>query len=157
MTLDGAPLALTELGRPISQDPGHHVVAITTAGGRRVTRAAELKEGGGVTRIEVTLEASSSASLLPPVLAFSLGGIALAAGGATLGLAISQSRPQGTSSPGPLKAIALASFIAGGVGVGVGVTLVLLHPAPVAPARPKDTPRLRAVIGPGQAAILGTF
>lgn len=157
VTLDDAPLALTELGRPISQDPGHHVVVVTTPAGKRVTRAAELKEGGGVTRIEVTLEASRSASLLPPVLAFSLGGLALAAGGATLGLAISQSSPQGTSNPGPLKAVALASFIAGGVGVGVGVTLVLLHPPPGAPARPKDTPRLRAVIGPGQAALVLNF
>lgn len=45
ITLDGAPLDTSALGRPLPQDPGAHEVSVTAPGKQPMTKTAVLREG----------------------------------------------------------------------------------------------------------------
>lgn len=159
VVVDGVAIAPTDLGQAIPMDPGLHSV-VTTAPGvpqvPQVERAVMVKEGSNVERVSITMDVPSSPSVVPPVLAFTLGGLALGAGGATLGLALTDTTRDAVRVRN-LEIASVACFIGGGLGVGLGITLVALRPSQKAPASAAERPRLRARIGPSSIAIEGAF
>lgn len=46
VTLDGATLPATDLGRPLARDPGAHTIVVTAAGRPQITRNVNLRESG---------------------------------------------------------------------------------------------------------------
>lgn len=46
VTLDGAALAKTDLGRPLPRDPGAHAIVVTATGRPQISRNVNLREGG---------------------------------------------------------------------------------------------------------------
>src|SRR4029079_17650793 len=82
-------------------------------------------------RVTISLQGSSGSSIVPPVVAFSVGGLSLAAGGVTLGLALTTKVTTISDKilVRNLKIASVASFIGGGIGVGIGITLLAVRPS----------------------------
>lgn len=159
VTVDGAPVAREELGQAIPTDPGLHTVIAAAPGVPRVERAVLAKEGSNVERVALVIDVPSSPSVVPPVLSFTIGGLALAAGGVTLGLALTNKgqTAQDKALMKNLEIASVASFVGGGLGVGLGITLVALRPSRKAAAAAGASAPLRARIGPTSIAIEGAF
>lgn len=160
VTVDDLPLAEDELGHAVPMDPGSYAIVASAPGCKMVERTVQLKEGEPPEVVSIKLELRPKPqrqSVVPTVIAFSLGGLGLAAGGVTLGLALTETNPLETSKVDALKVASIASFIAGGLGVGIGIALVVVRPKAAPSPALTARPALRAVIGPASLALEGFF
>jgi hypothetical protein len=160
VTLDDVPLSKEDLGRAVPMNPGSYTIVASAPNCKSVERTVELKEGASPEVVAITLQpwpAPPRPSVVPPVVALSVGGLGIAAGGVTLGLALTETNPMETSKVDALRVASTASFVVGVLGVGIGVALVVVRPkAPPAPGAAAK-PALQARIGPSSVALIGSF
>ena len=148
--IDGKPFPASALGHGYPADPGLRKLVVTVAGSSPIERMVTLKADGVTARVSVAVDEEPSSGVAPIVVAFTLGGLALGAGGTTLGLYLTSKPPNQA-----LEIISIASFAAGGLGVGAGI--VLLSRRPSAPAAAGVGPQITATVGPGSIGLAGTF
>lgn len=151
-TLDGADV--TTLGAPIRLDPGLHTINATAPGVVPIERAVSVKAGDKEV-VTIALDPPPKPSIVPAVVAFSLGGAALGAGIATQILALQSSQKDDKKT---LQIVAIAGFAAGGAGVTTGIVLAALRarkPPGVAAAVPART--IEIGFGVGSVTISGSF
>jgi hypothetical protein len=153
--LDDKPLPASALGHGHPADPGPHTIVVSVDGNAPIERPVTLKADGATARVSIAVDGPSGAA--PMIVAFTLGGLALAAGGTTLGLYISRSPPNQA-----LEIASIASFAAGGLGVGAGIVLLSRRPsAAKAPAAAKAArnvgPQITATVGLGSIGLAGSF
>jgi len=147
--LDEKPFPASAIGHGYPADPGLHTFVVTIPGGAPIERTLAVKADGGTEHVNITVDAAPT-RLAPIVVAFTIGGLALGAGGVTMGLY------RGGTPPNESLCIAsVASFIAGGVGVGTGIVLLALRPS--APAAAKAGPQITATVGLGSIGLAGSF
>ena len=152
--IDGQPFPASAIGHAYQADPGLRRLVVTVAGNAPIERAVTLKADGGTERVSVAVDDAPSSGVAPIVVAFTLGGLALGAGGTALGLYLTRTPPNQA-----LEIVSIASFAAGGLGVGAGI--VLLSRRPSAPAAGKAAagvgPQITATVGLGSIGLAGTF
>jgi hypothetical protein len=152
--LDDQPFPASAIGQNYPADPGLHTFVVTFPGSAPIERTVAVKADGVTEHVNIALDDAPSRSKAPIIVAFTLGGLALGAGGATLGIYSSQ-----TPGSNALRIASIASFAAGGLGVGVGVVLLAVRPSSAAAtkAAAHAGPQIRATIGPGSIGLVGTF
>ena len=153
--IDDKPLPASALGHGYPANPGLHTIVVTVAGNAPIERPVTLKADGATARVSIAVDGPSGAA--PIVVAFTLGGLALAAGGTTLGLYLSRSPPNQA-----LEIASIASFAAGGLGVGAGIVLLSRRPsapaaAKAAKGRGRSGPQITATVGLGSIGLAGSF
>ena len=151
--IDDKPYPAVAIGRAYPADPGLHTFVVTAPGGSPIERAVAVKADGGTERVSLNVPAAPS-RIAPIVVAFTLGGLAVAAGGVTMGLSRSSTPPSNG-----LRIASIVSFAAGGVGVGAGVVLLALRPSspPAAAPAAKAGLQITATVGLGSIGIAGAF
>ena len=181
VTIDGVPEPLPRLEDERAMDPGDHVVRATRAG-VGVEERVHLGEGEGariVLRWPVPVSVAAPAARLgtgapadaaPPAtsplrtagwISLAVGGLGIATGAVTLGLALDRQPsldecpdrqcPAGgpdVSTYNTLAAVSPVAFVAGAIAAATGVVLLLVAPPPRRAARGSMTP-----IGRGEALI----
>jgi hypothetical protein len=169
VTLDGEPLASSDLGRALPRNPGAHAIVVEAPGRQRIERSVMLTPGGGDERVELTAPpVAPRRSLAPVVVAFSLGAAGLVAG--TTAAVLLRHAP--ASQTTALRVTEVAGFTTAGVGAGVGVILLVLRSkaeppqaasaaprlAPQAASSPRPAPwRAEVSVGPGTLGLSGNF
>ncbi len=150
VVLDDKPFPASARGQNYPANPGLHTFVVTPTNGAPIERAVAVKADGVTEHVNIAMDDSPMRGVAPIVVAFTLGGLALGVGGATLGLYFSKTpRSQG------LQIASIASFAAGGVGVGAGVVLLAIRPSKAAETKPG--PQITATIGPGSIGLAGSF
>ncbi len=149
LSLDGGPLAPGDLGRPLTRNPGAHVIVAESPGGARVEREVILRAGGGAQRVTMLAERPS---VVPAVLAFVAGGMGIGVG--TASAILLRNASQGQTS---LRAAEIGGFAVGGVGVGAGVVLLVLRGRAPAVASARAEPWVGLGVGPTTAFVRGAF
>jgi hypothetical protein len=151
ITLDDKPFPASAMGQNYPADPGLHTFIVTPTTGAPIERTVAVKADGVTEHVSIAMDDAPSRGVAPIVVAFTLGGLALGAGGATLGLYFSKTpRSKG------LEIASIASLAAGGVGVGVGIVLVATRPSTAKPTASAG-PQITATIGPGSIGLAGSF
>ncbi|MEO5727381.1 MAG: hypothetical protein ABI134_00790 [Byssovorax sp.] len=152
--IDDKPFPASAFGPGYPADPGLRKLVITVAGHPPIERMVRLKADGVTERVSIAVDEAPSSGVAPIVVAFTLSGLALGAGGATLGLFLTRRPPNQA-----LELASIASFAVGGLGVGAGI--VLLSRRPPAPAAAKAAgkagPQITATVGLGSIGLVGTF
>ena len=148
--LDDQPFPASAMGQAYPADPGLHTFVVTLAKGAPIERTVAVKADGVTEHVSIALDDSPSRSVAPIIVSFTLGGLALAAGGATLGLYYGSTPHNNT-----LRIVSIASFAAGGVGVGAGIVLLAIRPG--ARTSAPAGPQINATLGPGSIGLVGTF
>lgn len=149
--VDGAPLVDALEGKAIPLDPGEHRIRYEWAGGAPVEERVVLREGEKRRTVTVQFAAPPAPAPTPsrpvPIAPIVLGGVALAAGGAFAGLALSAKSDfdhlQGTCAPqcapaqvDPIRVKVIAANVSLGVSIAaLGAGAVLLAVRPSAPAK----------------------
>jgi hypothetical protein len=167
--LDGEPLSPADLGRPLPANPGTHAIVFEAPGAPRVERNAVLTTGGGDERVDLSQAPPViSRSVVPVVVAFSVGAAGLIAG--TAGALLLLKAP--ASHTTALRVTEVAGYTIGGLGVGAGIVFAVLRSRPAAtvsrsPSAPgrwtaSATPsagpvRAQVSVGPGSLTLGGTF
>jgi hypothetical protein len=151
--LDEKPFPASAFGHGYPADPGLHTFVVTVPDEAPIERTVAVKADGATEHVSIAVDASPP-RLAPIVVAFTLGGLALGAGGVTMGL-----YRAGSPRSDSLRIASIASFIAGGVGVGTGIVLLALRPsAPAAAAATARTGRqITATVGLGSISVAGSF
>ena len=154
VSLDDHPFPASALGQSYPADPGLHTFVVTPVGGAPIERTFAVKADGATEHVNIAMDDTPSRSVAPIIVSFTLGGLALGVGGATLGLYLTRTPP----SAG-LRIASIASFAAGGVGVGAGIVLLAIRPSKAARTKPqaKAGPQITATIGPGSIGLAGSF
>jgi hypothetical protein len=152
--LDDQPFPASSIGQNYPADPGLHTFVITVAGGAPIERTVAVKADGVTEHVSIAVDGAPSRSVAPVVVAFSLGGLALGAGGVMLGLYYGK-----TPHREALRVASIASFAAGGVGVGAGVVLLALRSSAPAAAKPpaQAGAQITVAVGPGSIGLVGSF
>ncbi len=152
--LDDQPFPASAIGQNYPADPGLHTFVVTVVGGAPIERVVAVKGDGVTEHVSIDLDRGPSRSAAPIVVAFTLGGLALGAGGATLGLSFGT-----TTHANGLRIASIASFAAGALGVGVGIVLVASRPGAASSSKPAAPagPQITATVGPGSIGIVGAF
>jgi hypothetical protein len=172
VTLDGRAVARAQLGAPIPLNPGEHVV-VATLGQARFERRARLIDGGGATRIDVTLAIAQAPSRrvnhVPMFIAFGVGVAGLGVGAATGILSLTKVGeledrcPTKRCEPGlagmadTAKTLGTAStigFVVAGVGAATGGAFLVLRPFDEEPRR---SGRTQLELGLGGVRLGGAF
>jgi hypothetical protein len=174
VSIDGVPLRVTEISSRKPLDPGDHEVVASVEGGVSARKKISLQEGEEVS-VELDLnppvpEETPKGSRVPAVIAFSVGGVGVAVGAITGGIALSKiadikSRctPDGhclkSDKPAAATAQTLSTtsaigFGVGGAGIVAGALLWWLRPGT---PKPSDKPSAHLEIGPGSVMIGGQF
>jgi hypothetical protein len=148
--LDDQPFPASAIGQSYPADPGLHTFVVTLPRGAPIERTVAVKADGVTEHVSIALDDSPSRGVAPIVVSFTLGGLALAAGGTTLGLYYGTTPHSNT-----MRIVSIAGFAVGSVGVGVGIVLLAVRPGSkaAAPAGPSIT----ATVGPGSLGLAGTF
>jgi hypothetical protein len=151
--LDEKPFPASALGHGYPADPGLHTFVVTIPDGTTIERTVAVKADGVTEHVNITVDAAP-ARVAPIVIAFTLGGLALGAGGVTMGL-----YRGGTPPSDSLRIASIVSFVAGGVGVSTGIVLLALRPSAPAAAPPsaKAGPQITATVGLGSIGLIGSF
>jgi hypothetical protein len=154
VSVDGEALGPEDLGRPLRKNPGTHTVRLDAPGKPPQERSVTLKGGGGEERIVFSLD-KPPPSVVPPVLAFSLGAVGVGVGTAAAILSIHAA----PASVNKLRVAEIVGFAAGGAGIVTGIVLVALRPkAPPAAVSGAPAPaRVRVGLGLGGASVAGEF
>jgi hypothetical protein len=148
--LDGEPIALADMGKPVAKNPGSHALVAAAPGMQRVERTIVLKVGGGEERVDFALAPPPSRLVVPAVVAFSLGAAGIAAG--TAGAVLLRTAP--ASRVTAYRALEIAGFATGGAGVGAGVILLVVgHRAQPAPSPSASAPQARIDVGVGLGSV----
>jgi hypothetical protein len=152
--LDDQPFPASAMGQNYPADPGLHTFVVTFPGSAPIERTVAVKADGVTEHVNIALDDAPSHGKAPIIVAFTLGGLALGAGGATLGIYSSQ-----TPGSNALRIASIGSFAAGGLGVGVGIVLLAVRPSSAPAAKPSAHagPQINATIGPGSIGLVGTF
>lgn len=140
MKLDARAVPAEELDAPILLDPGDHRLIATDADGQSTEQAFSLKESESQ-EITLAFEARSEPSLLPPAIAYGVGGAALVVGAITGGVFAARAgdlkgRCSGNVCPLELEEegsevralgdVTTAMLVLGGVGVAAGTALLFV-------------------------------
>ncbi|MEP7123387.1 MAG: tetratricopeptide repeat protein [Byssovorax sp.] len=149
--LDDQPFPASAMGQSYPADPGLHTFVVTFPGSAPIERTVAVKADGVTEHVNIALDPAPARSVAPIVVAFTLGGLALGAGGATLGLFYGS-----TPRSNALRIASIAGFAAGGLGVGAGIVLLAVRPSSGAATKPAS-PQINAMIGPGSLGLAGTF
>ena len=154
VVLDAKPFPASAMGQNYPADPGLHTFVVTPVRGAPIERTVALKADGVTEHVSIAMDDVPARGVAPIVVAFTLGGLALGAGGATLGLYFSK-----TPRSPALQIASIASLAAGGVGVGAGIVLVAIRPSASGAPKPaaKAGPQITATIGPGSIGLFGSF
>jgi hypothetical protein len=147
--LDEKPFPASAIGHGYLADPGLHTFVVTFPDGAPIERTVAVKADGVTEHVSITVD-PAPAHVAPIVVAFTLGGLALSAGGVMIGLSHG-----GTPPNASLRIASIVSFAAGGVGVGTGI--VLLARSPSAPAAATAGPQITATVGLGSIGLSGSF
>lgn len=152
--LDDKPFPSSAIGHGYPADPGLHTFVVTIPNAPPIERTVAVKADGVTERVNITVDVAPARYTAPIVVAFSLGGLALGAGGVTLGLYYGKTPPSDA-----LRIASIASLAAGGVGVGIGIVLLAVRPSTTAAAKTSAHvgPQINATIGPGSIGLVGTF
>jgi hypothetical protein len=152
--LDEKPFPASAMGQNYPADPGLHTFVVTVAGSAPIERTVAVKADGVTEHVSIDVDGAPPRGVAPIVVAFTLGGLALGAGGATLGLFFGKTPPSNA-----LRIASIASFAAGGLGVGVGIVLVASRPSAATSSKPPAPagPQITATVGPGSIGLVGTF
>lgn len=151
--IDDKPFPASALGQGYPADPGPHTIVVSVDGNSPIERPVTLKADGATERVSIAVDAPSGTA--PIIVAFSIGGLALAAGGTTLGLYLTRTPPNQA-----LEIASIASFAAGGLGVGAGVVLLSRRPSSTpaaAKAARRVGPQITATVGLGSIGLAGSF
>jgi tetratricopeptide (TPR) repeat protein len=154
--LDGDPVALADLGKPVAKNPGVHALVAEAPGMMRVDRTIVLKVGGGEEHVDFALVPPPPSLVVPAIIAFSLGAAGLAAGTAGAVLLRSASPSKATGD----RALAIAGFTAAGAGAAAGVVLLVLGQRAQAQAQAGTSaaaPRVGVGVGLGSVSVGGSF
>lgn len=167
--IGGEPKGTTPLQRAVFVMPGAVTVEMSKDGYDSVRRTVEVKKGGtyevAITMMPKAVE--SERSLLPPAIAFSVGGAGLLmgaiAGGVTAAqtddlkrvcgdaLACSPSERDSLNNTTVAAHVSTAGFVLAAAGVAAGVTLLLV------PIRQKPKAPVSIAVGPTFAYVKGSF
>lgn len=145
--LDEKPFPASAHGHGYPADPGLHTFVVTLPDGAPIERTVAVKADGVTEHVSITVD-PAPARVAPIVVAFTLGGLALSAGGVMIGLSHG-----GTPPNESLRIASIVSFVAGGVGVGTGIVLLARRPSAPAAAGPQIT----ATVGLGSISLSGSF
>jgi hypothetical protein len=196
VTIDGAEVPNSRRQEPLAVDPGAHTIVATRAGAPPITRSLTLIEGAAES-VELgfaTAPPSAAApppedprpqaSLVPAIIAFSVGGVALAVGAVTGSMSLSKVSDIEDSCPDApsgdtkicdpkyrseadeartLGTVSTVGFVLGGVGVAAGVVLLFITGDSRDPAAPsaargaRAAPTVRPLLGLGSAGLAGSF
>jgi hypothetical protein len=197
VTIDGAEVPSSSRQESLAVDPGAHTIVATRAGAQPITRSVMLVEGAAES-VELGFAATAAppapapppedpqpkASLVPAIIAFSVGGVALAVGTVTGSMSLSKVSDIEDSCPDApsgdtelcdpkyrseadeartLGTVSTVGFVLGGVGVAAGVVLLFTAGVNRAPAAPsaargaRSTPTVRPMLGLGSAGLAGSF
>lgn len=151
--LDGAPVDADHLGLPTRLDPGPHTVTAKPPGLPAIERAVVLTAGGQEARVSLPLARPPAPSVVPAVIAFSVGAAGLGVGAATALLSIHAAPARVT----PLRAAEIAGFAVGGAGIVAGVVLLAVRVQAPAAALPGAAVSLRVGVGLGALHLAGEF
>lgn len=174
VSLDGRPLSERLGAQAIAIDPGEHVLRFERTGSPAVTQSVILREGEKRRVISVRFAVPPPTPVAEPssvpVAPIVLGAVALAGGGAFIGLALSAKgdveRMRRECAPGCPEGdvtAARAKLIAGNVSLGVGIAalvgagVVLIAGSRTAPKPVALTLSLYPAIGGGVATLGGRF
>ena len=152
--LDGEPLAAADLGHPLPRNPGAHALVAEAPGLGRIERTVVLTAGGGDERVDLSPSARTAPqSLVPAVVAFSVGGAGLIAG--TTAAILLRNARSGTTA---LRVTEVAGFTAGGLAAGTGVILLVLRARSPRSASSAPVPvEVRVGVGPGSLSVSGVY
>lgn len=183
VTLDGAEVPAADLQRGQEMDPGEHVLAAEAPGFERAERHVVLREAT-VERLEVALrpvqpppdpsaDADDRPSMVPPVVAFSVGALGLGVGAVTGLISAStvgdiktrcqanqclKSDAEAADRAALLGNVSTVGFIVGGLGVATGAALLILRSGSSSPPPQSGAARVTTVrVGPGSVQLGGTF
>ena len=154
--LDGELVDAEHLGLPTRLNPGSHTVRAEPPGLSATERAVVLEAGGREARVSLSLARPSSRSVVPAVIAFSVG-VAGVGVGTTAAILSIHAAPASVSR---LRAAEIAGFVAGGAGIVAGVVLLAVRArAPGASAAPAAyaPARVRIAVGLGALSVAGDF
>jgi hypothetical protein len=199
--LDGATVPVARERQRIPVDPGKHTLVARSGAAPPLTRSVTVMESTSVP-IELSFEAAPStapvgagaagadeetddgtpSSLVPPVVAFVVGGLGLGVGAVTGAMSLSKVAeieehcPEDASgvkrcdpalepdadTARTLGTVSTVSFVIGGVGVATGVILLVLRSQEQPPTQPQVSRRAQAVtwapvIGSRYLGVQGTF
>ncbi len=151
VTLDGQPVSLDDVGKPLRQNPGKHVVEAKAPGLGTFTQTVKLQLGTPGERVAIDFTPPGRQSAGPAIAAFCVGGAGLVAGitGAVLA---SGAKPNDAKRP---RIAEITGFAAAGAGALTGVVLLA--------APPKATPNTAALsdvwlgVGVGAMTLRGRF
>ena len=149
--LDGELLEPGRLGVPVPQNPGPHTVRAEPPELPPVERSVVLKVGGDGAR--VSLPFARAGSVVPAIIAFSLGAAGVGAGTAAAVLSIH-------AAPGNLTRLhvaEIAGFAVGGAGITTGIVLLAIRPRSTAAPAASALGRLRFSVGLGALDLAGDF
>jgi hypothetical protein len=150
--VDGEPVALGDLDKPIAVDPGAHKITGIAPGAAPVEIEVRVKAGSGEERVTLPIAPPPRPSLAPAIACFAIGAAGIGVG-TTAAILLRNASGSGATN---LRIAEIAGFAAGGAGVGVGVVLVALRArAPAAASVSGRTTHL--AIGPGSLHVSGTF
>ena len=151
VVLDDKPFPASAVGQSYPADPGLHTFVVTPTTGAPIERTVAVKADGVTEHVSIAMDDAPARRVAPIVVAFTLGGLALGTGGATLGLYLGKTpRSKG------LEIASIASLAAGGIGVGIGVVLVATRP-PLPKSMASAGPQITATLGPGSIGLAGSF
>jgi hypothetical protein len=153
--LDGEPFDARQLGVATRQNPGPHTVIAQAPGLPAVERAVILEPGHQGVRVPLPF-ARAPGSVVPAVIAFSVGAVGVGVGTTAAVLAIHAAAGKTTG----LRIAEITGFAVGGAGVVAGVVLLAVRPRGAAGAAPPSAfapVRLRASIGLGAVSLAGEF
>jgi hypothetical protein len=200
--IDGASVPVARERQRVPVDPGKHTVVARTGAAPPLTRSVTVMESTS-TPIELSFDGAPStgagpgagvgdagqapdegipSSLVPPIVAFVVGGLGLGVGAVTGAMSLSKvadiertcaedatgvkrcdpAREPDADTARTLGTVSTVSFVIGGVGVGTGVLLLLLRaqddaPAPAQVSRRAPGVTVTPVIGTRFLGVQGRF
>lgn len=154
--VDGHPIELQAIGRPLRANPGTHLVTAEPPGQTPIGRSVSLALGGGEdTHVSLAFP-KRRGSIVPAIVCFSVGAAGLGVGVTTAVLA-ARAEP---GTEGGLRIAEIAGFAAGGAGVVAGIVLAVVRPGGVAEP-PKVTfgplRDVRVGLGAGSISLAARF
>ncbi|MBW2529527.1 MAG: hypothetical protein JRI23_35445 [Deltaproteobacteria bacterium] len=193
--VDGQDVTASATMGPVRVNPGQHTVRATADGFESAEATVNLEAAKKITPLDFTLQAVAKpseapglgtgtpgsdqageeepGSILPAIIAFSVGGAGLAVGAITGGLAMGKASELDEACPDrnacpteneetmdsgkTLGTISTVGFIAGGVGVAAGVVLLFLRPGGGSTEPTEPASALVPLVGPGFVGLQGTF
>lgn len=169
IAIDGSPLDAATAREELFVSPGPRTIEVSAPGHSSVRRTIDAKAGDtqDVTFTLMAVEEPPARSMLPPAIAFGVGGAGLVMGAIGGGIAAAKfdelKRTCGEALVCPESArgtydaantasyFSTAGFVVAGVGAAVGVTLLLL------PANKKASTRTGISLGPAFVSVKGSF